>query len=116
MTPVSAPHRWRQRFGRPPRPSASPGGQHAAAPHALTLATEAGIRDQQARAHTGLEHAHRARRDPGRAREHYEHALVLYRDLGVPDADEILDHLDALARRPGAGVEATGGPATSRCC
>jgi DNA-binding SARP family transcriptional activator/tetratricopeptide (TPR) repeat protein len=78
--------------------------QHALA---LTLATDTGIRDQQARAHTGLAHAHRTQRDPRRAREHYEQALALYRDLGVPDDDEILGHLDALARPLEAEVDAS---------
>jgi hypothetical protein len=32
---------------------------------------------------------HDALRDPAGARHHYQHAVTLYTDLGVPDAKEI---------------------------
>jgi hypothetical protein len=41
-----------------------------------------------ARAHTGLGHAHHTLNHPARARRHYQHALALYCDLGVPQADQ----------------------------
>jgi Flp pilus assembly protein TadD len=60
---------------------------------AYTIAVDVGERDQQARAHTGLGHAHRSLGDPATARYHYQQALTLYADLGVPGADQIRAHL-----------------------
>jgi DNA-binding SARP family transcriptional activator/tetratricopeptide (TPR) repeat protein len=67
---------------------------HHTAAH--TIAMHTGSRDQQARAHTGLGHAHHSLGNTGRAREHYQQALILYTDLGMPDADHIRGHLDVL--------------------
>jgi tetratricopeptide (TPR) repeat protein len=61
-----------------------------------TAAAGIGDRDEQARAHTGLGHAHHTLGNPARAREHYQHALTLYTDLGLPEADQIRTHLAAL--------------------
>ena len=72
---------------------------HAAAGHptdALTIAADIGDRHQQSRAHTGLGYAHHSLANPDRAREHYEHALTLYTDLGMPDADQIRTHLTTI--------------------
>ncbi len=67
--------------------------EHAAA---LTLTVETGDRYQQARAHAGLGHAHHATGKHGRARQHWQHALGLYTDLGVPEAGDVRAHLAAL--------------------
>ena len=67
--------------------------QHAAA---LTLTVETGDRYQQARAHAGLGHAHHTTGKHGRARQHWQHALGLYTDLGVPEAGDVRAHLAAL--------------------
>ena len=53
------------------------------------IAAGIGNRNQQARAHTGLGHAHHTLGNPTQARHHYEHALTLYTDLGQPEADQI---------------------------
>ena len=53
-------------------------------------------RYQQARAHAGLGHAHHATGKHGRARQHWQHALGLYTDLGVPEAGDVRAHLAAL--------------------
>lgn len=57
--------------------------------HALEIALARGIRYEQARAHAGLGDVHRAfdRRD--KAREHWQSAVDIYRDLGVPEATDI---------------------------
>ncbi|HEY2671620.1 MAG TPA: tetratricopeptide repeat protein [Rugosimonospora sp.] len=65
---------------------------------ALDTATPAGARDQQARAHTGLGNAHLALGDPVRAREHYAHALALYTDLGMAEADGVRTRLATVAK------------------
>jgi len=52
--------------------------------------------DEQARAHAGLGHAHHTLGDLARARQHYERALMLYADLGSPDADDVRGHLASL--------------------
>ena len=67
---------------------------------ALTLAVATGDRYQQARAHTGLAHARHAAGEDGLAREHWQHALTLYDDLGVPDAEIVRVHLAALGHLP----------------
>jgi hypothetical protein len=51
---------------------------------------------QQARAHTGLGHAHRTLGNAGQAHHHWQQALALYTDLGTHHADEIRTHLAAL--------------------
>jgi tetratricopeptide (TPR) repeat protein len=58
---------------------------------ALTIATSAGGRYQQARAHAGIGHAHRALGDPDRARTHYEHAYLIYTELDMPDAADMVE-------------------------
>ncbi|MEV4510989.1 tetratricopeptide repeat protein [Dactylosporangium sp. NPDC049525] len=67
-----------------------------------TALTASPAPDQQARAHTGLGHAHQALGDLARARQHYEQALVRYTDLGSPDADDVRVHLAALDSQAGA--------------
>jgi hypothetical protein len=66
---------------------------------ALTIATSISNRGEQARAHTGLGHAHTALGDSTLARHHYTHALTLYTDLGSPDADTIRTHLSTTDHR-----------------
>jgi hypothetical protein len=60
--------------------------QHAAA---LGLASQIGAKLQQARAHHGLARGHEAVFDPGQARPHWQQALALYTDLGVPEAGQV---------------------------
>src|SRR3984893_6490652 len=67
--------------------------QHAAA---LALASQIGDQYEQARAHDGLAHTHHATGNPSQARQHWHHALTLYTDLTVPDADTVRTHLAAL--------------------
>jgi tetratricopeptide (TPR) repeat protein/transcriptional regulator with XRE-family HTH domain len=69
--------------------------QHSAA---LDTATRAGARDQQARAHAGLGNALLALGDPIRAGEHYAHALALYTDLGMAEADGVRIRLATVAK------------------
>jgi len=56
---------------------------------AHAIAVEIGDRERQARAHAGLGHAHRTLGDPARAREHFQQAVTLYAELGMPEADEV---------------------------
>ncbi|MGH3938233.1 MAG: tetratricopeptide repeat protein [Pseudonocardiaceae bacterium] len=67
--------------------------QHTAA---LTVATQIGDRYEQARTHNGLAHTHHTTGDPEQTRQHWREALALYADLGVPDADDVRAHLNAL--------------------
>ena len=69
------------------------GAQHR---QALTLASEASDRYQQARAHDGLARAYHAAGDTRAARYHWEIALSLYHDLGVPDEKQARAALDSL--------------------
>jgi DNA-binding SARP family transcriptional activator/Flp pilus assembly protein TadD len=66
-------------------------GDDARARHAeaLGLASQIGDKYQQARAHNGLGHAQHITGDPRRSRYHWERALTLYTELGVPEADEV---------------------------
>ena len=64
---------------------------------ARTIAADVCIRDQQARALTGLGHAHHALGNLDLAREYYQHSLVLWTDLGLPEADQVRVHLSTLA-------------------
>jgi tetratricopeptide (TPR) repeat protein len=63
---------------------------------ALTLATQIGERYEQARAHNGLAHTHQIAGDLSQARHHWRHALALYTNLRVPDANDVSAHLTAL--------------------
>ncbi|MFB9682073.1 AfsR/SARP family transcriptional regulator [Streptosporangium vulgare] len=56
---------------------------------ALALAGLTRNRPEQARAHDGLARAHLALGSPERAGEHGRLALGLYRELGVPEAEEV---------------------------
>lgn len=62
--------------------------------HALRLAVSTDQRHQQAKAHNGiaqtLQHV-----DPDAAREHWRQALVIFDDLGVPEADHVRAQLPA---------------------
>lgn len=73
---------------------------HAAA---LRIATDIGVPDQQARAHTGLGHAHSTLGDLTRGREHYEHALTLHTHLEPPEARDIRAKLTSFPPRQAAG-------------
>jgi hypothetical protein len=67
--------------------------QHAAA---AALAVHTGDRDEQARAHHGTGHGYQQFGDPARAQEELHRALILYRELGLPQADQVRADLDAL--------------------
>ena len=54
----------------------------------------------RARAHAGLAHTHRALGNVDAARACYTHALALYTELGMPDADNLRTHLATLAPHP----------------
>jgi Tfp pilus assembly protein PilF len=56
---------------------------------ARDVATDIDDVPQQARAHTGLGHAHHGVGDATLAQTHYRHALTLYTGLGSPAADEV---------------------------
>jgi hypothetical protein len=73
-------------FGRP-----TDALNHHTAAH--TVAADTGDRPQQARALTGIGHAHRALGNPALAHEHYHDALALYTDLGRPEAYQIRAYL-----------------------
>ena len=60
-------------------------GRRAEHATALTIATDIGDRYEQARAHHGLARVHHTTGDPGQAHRHWQQALLLYTELGVPD-------------------------------
>ncbi len=64
--------------------------QHATA---VMLASQTGDIYQQARGHHGLGNAHHYTCNEGQARHHWELALTLYSDLGVPEADQVRTQL-----------------------
>ncbi|MEU4831388.1 BTAD domain-containing putative transcriptional regulator [Streptosporangium sp. NPDC023615] len=90
--------------------------EHAAA---LALADLARNRPERARAHAGLARAHLALGRPEQAHEHGGLALGLYRELGVPEAEEIRAFLEHAGRSAGPDRPAPprrhdpGGPDTS---
>jgi DNA-binding SARP family transcriptional activator/Tfp pilus assembly protein PilF len=59
---------------------------HAAA---LTLTRRSGDHYQQARAHRGLAAVCHATGQQGQAQQHWQHALDIYTNLGVPEADRM---------------------------
>jgi tetratricopeptide (TPR) repeat protein len=73
--------------------SAEARGRHETA---LTVAVETGDRYEEARAHTGLGRIEHATGQLGSARRHWQHALRLYTDLGVPDAADLRTRLSTL--------------------
>jgi DNA-binding SARP family transcriptional activator/uncharacterized protein HemY len=56
---------------------------------ALTLASRTGDRYQQARAHRGLAAACNATGQQGQGQQHWQRALDIYTDLGVPEAEQM---------------------------
>ncbi|MFG2781424.1 tetratricopeptide repeat protein [Streptomyces prunicolor] len=76
---------------------------------ALTIAEDIGNPGQQARAHEGLAEVH-ARDDTTRAVHHYERALALYTEHGMPEADTIRTRLAAAVSGPGRGPRSGPGP------
>ena len=72
---------------------------------ALGLATQVGNKYEQARAHYGLARGYQATGEPGRAHRHWQQALVLFAELGAPEADQVRAQLAGHGRRqPGAGT------------
>jgi DNA-binding SARP family transcriptional activator/tetratricopeptide (TPR) repeat protein len=78
--------------------------QHATA---LGLASQDGDKFQQARAHNGLASSYRATGDDGQARYHWQQALALYTELGVPQAAEVRARLNAADHDGQPGREAS---------
>jgi tetratricopeptide (TPR) repeat protein len=74
-----------------------PGDAQAQQTMALGLASQIDNSYEQARAHDGLGHAHHAADDLGKAREHWQEAMTLYGELGVPEADLVRTQLIAAA-------------------
>lgn len=68
--------------------------EHAA--RARDIAEARGDAGILARALAQLGHAHRAQGDTERAQEHYRRAQSVFRELGLPDADDIAGHLREL--------------------
>ncbi|MFI1796453.1 BTAD domain-containing putative transcriptional regulator [Streptomyces sp. NPDC020379] len=68
--------------------------EHAA--RARDIAEARGDAGILARALAQLGHAHRAQGDADRARDHYRRAESVFRELGLPDADDIARHLREL--------------------
>jgi hypothetical protein len=60
------------------------------------VALEVNLPFEEARAHACLGDSYLALNRPDQARSHYKHALVLYQDLDVPEADEVRSRLDAV--------------------
>ena len=72
---------------------------------ALILARRTGDRFQEARAHYGVASACQATAQPDRARQHWQHALDIYTDLGVPEASQ-MKTTPALSDSPAAPTTA----------
>ncbi|MFE7503747.1 BTAD domain-containing putative transcriptional regulator [Promicromonospora sp. NPDC057488] len=64
---------------------------------ALTIAIDEELLHQQARAHAGLGHAHRALGDLDLTGTHFEHAYAIYTKLGMPEAEEVLADMEAVS-------------------
>jgi DNA-binding SARP family transcriptional activator/tetratricopeptide (TPR) repeat protein len=56
---------------------------------ALGLASQIGDKYEQARAHHGLARGYQATGEPARAHRHWRPALVLFAELGAPEADQV---------------------------
>ncbi len=56
---------------------------------ALRLASETGLKFEQARAHDGLGRVHHLTDGLSQACQHWQQALVLYTELGVPEAEDV---------------------------
>jgi len=69
---------------------------------AVALATDIGERYEEARAHHGLALSHHGGGNTDQARKHWHEALILYTELGLPQADEVRDHLTSLDEDPSA--------------
>ena len=70
---------------------------------ALELANQLREPHSQACAHEGLGNAYHATGDPGRSRYHWQLALMLYREVGVPAADQVRARL-ATTDNPGENL------------
>ncbi|WP_329404240.1 tetratricopeptide repeat protein [Streptomyces melanogenes] len=68
--------------------------EHAA--RARDIAEARGDAGILARALAQLGHAHRTQGATDRAREHYRRAESIFRELGLPDADDVAQHLREL--------------------
>jgi hypothetical protein len=85
------PVRHRRIFGWPGAWAATGQPAQARTRHttALTFARETGNRYQQARAHRGLAAVCDAVGQIEQTRQHWQHALDIYTDLGVPEATQM---------------------------
>nr|WP_083467393.1 tetratricopeptide repeat protein [Kibdelosporangium sp. MJ126-NF4]CEL23373.1 Signal transduction response regulator / Disease resistance domain-containing protein [Kibdelosporangium sp. MJ126-NF4]CTQ96891.1 transcriptional activator domain [Kibdelosporangium sp. MJ126-NF4] len=85
-------------LGETARAASDPTGAIALHQKALVFSEETGRRAELARAHTGLGQAHHDLGDEDAARAQWEKALALYKDLGLPDADELHTLLSTAVR------------------
>jgi Flp pilus assembly protein TadD len=70
--------------------------QHAGA---LSLAIRVGERREQARAHEGLGCVCDDAGDADQARAHWQQALIIYTELGAPEAGQVRDRLAGDGKR-----------------
>jgi DNA-binding SARP family transcriptional activator/tetratricopeptide (TPR) repeat protein len=66
-----------------------PGGALTHHATACDIASDVGDKYEHARAHDGLARAHHTLARPDEARDQWEQALVLYTQLGAPEADQV---------------------------
>ncbi|SMD27033.1 DNA-binding transcriptional activator of the SARP family [Kibdelosporangium aridum] len=81
-------------LGEAARGASDPAEALALHQEALQLSEETGLRSELARAYNGLGQAHHDLGDENAARAQWEKALALYKELGVPEADDVRKILD----------------------
>jgi DNA-binding SARP family transcriptional activator/tetratricopeptide (TPR) repeat protein len=67
---------------------------------ALDLSGQVGEKPEQARAHNGLGNAYHALGDPDQARQHWQQALLIYTDVGAPEAGQVRARLATTHEQP----------------
>ncbi|MCX5066021.1 tetratricopeptide repeat protein [Micromonospora lupini] len=89
-------------LGEASHAAGDPWGALAEHSAAHTIAVDIGELEQQARAHTGIGRARETLSDPALARQHYQQALILYTELGTPEADLVRARLTGIDDNGGA--------------
>jgi hypothetical protein len=64
------------------------------------MARQIGDRHLEAFSHSCLASTHQAIGDHDQARHHWQHALAIYTDLGVPETEQVRTELDSMGRAP----------------